>query len=172
MAAKSRQERQEEQQRQREAAQGARDEQQDLRRREGAAQEQTAHFSMRFAESMADVAAPARAERAREQDASRPPLHLMFGTERGLRLVVSAIPGFAKLWSARVPDDRLLHVKGRDDERYIIVLCKCGAETVLTPTSLEDCAGADETPDACRRWFLATRSDVRWHEFPAELAAA
>lgn len=63
------------------------------------------------------------------------------------------------LFARVVPPQHLLAALGRDGRDYMLVLCPCGAESVLERYTFTECVGD------CGRWFLSARGEIRVHRF-------
>ena len=150
------------------------DERDELLRRQTDAMERQA----RLTSEVVDVLGrPEREKQQRLHDAHRrPPRRLLHG-RRGLGVMAAALPGFGELWTQAIPDSHVLKTTGRDGEPYRIVLCPCGAQSILTDDDpLVQCrggafAGDELDPTLCPRFFLATEDDVRVHRFATAAAA-
>lgn len=143
-----------------------------LLERQVEAQEQTAHFSMRFAQALEE---PLRDERDRRLYAAFPAPYSLLEGMRGARTLLKAIPGFAGLWQKEVPASHLDVIEGRDHSLTSIVHCTCGALTALPSTGVAQCSGGRFTPDGelldpsgcCRFFFALSHTSVRVRLFPA-----
>lgn len=82
----------------------------------------------------------------------------LFHGAQGSR-TLAKFPGFAALWDLTVPESHLLRTKGRDYQVHTILLCPCGAQTVLDAVPLTQCAGL------CGRWLFVGRKTVFAHRF-------
>jgi hypothetical protein len=76
----------------------------------------------------------------------------------------SALPlrlwGGPSLFTRVVPPEHVLTAVGRDGKGYALLLCVCGAQSVLEPCGFTECVGG------CSRWFLWTGQKVHVHRFP------
>jgi hypothetical protein len=69
--------------------------------------------------------------------------------------------GCADLFARVVPPEHVLTATGRDGKGYALLLCVCGAQSVLERAGFTECVGG------CGRWFLQADEKVHVHRFPA-----
>ena len=68
------------------------------------------------------------------------------------------------LFARVVPPEHVLTATGRDGKGYALLLCVCGAQSVLERAGFTECAGD------CGRAFLDTGDEVRVHRFAQRVA--
>lgn len=73
-----------------------------------------------------------------------------------LPLRLWGVPG---LFARVVPSEHIVRALGRDGLVYLLVVCPCGAESVLERAAFTECRGG------CGRWFLQIGDAVRVHRF-------
>lgn len=104
---------------------------------------------------------PAGDRRPRDRLGSLEPRNVFADAVLPLRLWGS--PG---LFARVVPSEHVLTACGRDGLTYLLVVCPCGAESVLVAAAFTECRGE------CGRFFLSVGDEVRVHRFEAEAAAS
>lgn len=106
----------------------------------------------------AALAAPEKRRCKEEQDATHPPLRIMFGGQRGAITLLKSIPGFADLWQKEVPEEYLETIMDRAGEEWHLINCPCNERPLVQSGGLTECG--------CARWFFSTGKSVRVHRFP------
>jgi hypothetical protein len=85
------------------------------------------------------------------------------GYEPRILFANAALPlrlwGGPSLFARVVPPEHVLTATGRDGQRYALLLCVCGAQSVLERVGFTECVGR------CSRWFLWTGEKVHVHRF-------
>jgi hypothetical protein len=99
---------------------------------------------------------PAGDQRQRDRLGSLEPRNVFADAVLPLRLW-----GSSGLFARVVPSEHVLTACGRDGQAHLLVVCPCGAESVLERAAFTECAGE------CSRWFVSVGDEVRVHRFEA-----
>src|ERR1017187_320695 len=100
---------------------------------------------------------PAGDQRPRDRLGSLEPRNVFADAVLPMRLW-----GSSGLFARVVPSEHVLTALGRDGLAYLLVVCPCGAESVLERAAFMGCRGE------CGRFFLSVGDEVRVHRFEME----